>query len=59
MKILVTGANGYIGQGLVKQLLDDGNQVIASDFKLDIVDKRAELKAADLFSLVSRFPPVK
>ena len=55
MKILVTGANGYIGQGLVKQLLDDGNQVIASDFKLDIVDKRAELKEADLFSLEDPF----
>ena len=24
MKILVTGANGYLGQGIVKQLLDMG-----------------------------------
>ena len=24
MKILVTGANGYLGTGVVKQLCDDG-----------------------------------
>ena len=24
MKILVTGANGYLGQGVVKELLDAG-----------------------------------
>ena len=40
--ILVTGANGYLGQGIVKELLDSGNEVIAVDFKLDHVDKRAK-----------------
>ena len=29
MKIVVTGANGYLGTGIVKQLCDDGNKVIA------------------------------
>ena len=27
MKILVTGANGYLGKGVVKQLLDDGVEI--------------------------------
>ena len=33
MKVLVTGANGYLGSGIVKELLDDGIDVIATDFK--------------------------
>ena len=37
MKILVTGANGYLGQGVVKCLLDKGIEVIATDFKIDTV----------------------
>ena len=28
MKILVTGANGYLGTGIVDQLINDGNEVI-------------------------------
>lgn len=51
MKILVTGANGYLGQGIVKQLLDDGNIVIANDFKLNCVDNRAIKKEGDIFSI--------
>ena len=31
MKILVTGANGYLGKGVVKQLLDYGIDVVATD----------------------------
>ena len=51
MKILVTGANGYMGTGIVKALLDDGCDVVAVDFSVDKVDKRANCKAIDLFSL--------
>jgi Nucleoside-diphosphate-sugar epimerases len=51
LKILVTGANGYLGKGVVKQLLDDGMHVIATDFRDDLIDKRAEIKTADLFHL--------
>lgn len=51
MKILVTGANGYLGKGVVKRLLDDGVSVIATDFKDDLIDKRAETKNADLFNI--------
>lgn len=55
MKILVTGANGYLGKGVVKQLLDDGLNVIATDFKEDLIDKRADIKCADLFSIDDPF----
>lgn len=50
MKILVTGANGYLGQGIVKHLLDHGHHVIAADYYVEHVDERAERKACDLFS---------
>ena len=40
MKILVTGANGYLGQGVVKALLDNGHSVVAADFKTNYVDAR-------------------
>ena len=50
MKILVTGANGYIGLHIVKTLLDKGIQVIACDLNTDEVDKRAERKNIDLFT---------
>ena len=33
MKILITGANGYLGKGVVKQLLNENYNVIATDFK--------------------------
>lgn len=49
-KILVTGAGGYIGRHVVKALLDDGRQVIASDRHLDGVDDRATKISLDLFT---------
>lgn len=51
MKILVTGANGYLGQGVVRALLDNGHEVIATDFKTIYVDERADKKDCDLFSV--------
>ena len=51
MKILVTGANGYLGKGVVKQLLDDGVEVIATDFNDNFIDRRATIMKTDLFSL--------
>lgn len=51
MKILVTGANGYLGQGIVKELLDNGHNVVAADFKTTYVDDRAEKMNCDLFSV--------
>ncbi len=51
MRVLVTGANGYLGQGIVKQLLDLGYEVAAADFQTTQFDKRADSYACDLFSL--------
>ena len=42
MKILVTGANGYLGQGVVKALLDNGHSVVAADFKTNYVDAHSQ-----------------
>lgn len=51
MKILVTGANGYLGSGIVKQLLDEGYDVVATDFVTDRCDNRAIKKECDLFEI--------
>ena len=42
MKILVTGANGYLGQGIVRIILNNGHCVVATDFNTQFVDERAE-----------------
>ena len=55
MRILVTGANGYIGMGVVKHLLEQGVDVIATDIDGDNVDARAEFIEADLFTLTSAY----
>lgn len=49
MKVLVTGANGYLGQGVVRQLLDDGNTVIAASRHMNNVDERAIRLPGDIF----------
>ncbi len=49
MKILVTGANGYIGSNVVKLLLDKGHAVIACDIVTTHIDSRAEIIKYDIF----------
>lgn len=51
MKILVTGANGYLGRGIVCELLNNGHQVIATDFSTDGVDERATAMECNLFEV--------
>ncbi len=53
MRVLVTGANGYIGSKVVRQLCDLNVEVIATDFSNNHIDSRALFIQDDLFSLVN------
>ena len=58
MKILVTGADGYLGQGIVKKLLDKGATVVASVYDKSenvSLDSRAIVKRCDLFEIEKPF----
>ena len=55
MKVLVTGANGYIGKNVVKWLLDNGNDVLAVDINLEKVDERAEKLIINLFEKTDEY----
>ena len=51
LKILVTGANGYLGQGIVRSISNNGHCVVATDFNTQFVDERAERIACNLFEV--------
>ena len=49
-KVLVTGACGYIGRWVVRELLDQGYHVIAADYAKHDLDERAEFCDEPIFS---------
>ena len=49
MKVLVTGANGYIGSKVVKYLCDKNVNVIATDINNDNIDSRCVFIKANIF----------
>lgn len=51
MTVLITGGNGYLGQGIVKTLLQSHIDVIAADHSTAYVDSRAHKKDCNLFEI--------
>ncbi|KKF50429.1 NAD-dependent epimerase/dehydratase family protein [Streptococcus uberis] len=51
MKFLVTGANGFLGRGVVTALINKGHDVLATDISVDNIDIRAEKIKFDIFNL--------
>lgn len=48
-RVLITGASGYIGRHVVRELLEMGHDVVASDFAFKGVDERAEFFDGSIF----------
>ena len=50
MKVLITGASGYIGRHVVKAFLNKGHEVYASDFAFKGIDEKVNRVYDDIFS---------
>lgn len=52
MKTLVTGANGFMGHGIIRELSESGNEIIASDFTDFSYDyKNVKSMAGNIFEI--------
>ena len=51
MKVLVTGANGYIGKHVVEALLNKGCDVYAADVRFEGMDERVNKVTCYLLQL--------
>lgn len=50
MKVLITGAGGYIGRHVAKAFLNAGHDVYVSDFQYKGIDDRAKIAEEPIFS---------
>lgn len=55
MKILVTGANGYLGQGIVKAIVKTGNEVIAADLITEYIEEGVQKVECNIFDIDSPY----
>lgn len=55
MIILVTGANGYLGRGITRKLLEQGHTVIAADRKRAGLPEGAVYAPGDLFTVANPY----
>ena len=55
MRVLVTGAGGYIGRHVVKFLADNGIKVIANDISGKVIDERAEMNTSNIFEVANPY----
>jgi nucleoside-diphosphate-sugar epimerase len=51
MKVLVTGANGYLGQGICRELIKQGITVIGTDFSDEHIEKGCIIKCGNIFEI--------
>lgn len=55
MKILITGANGYLGCGVVKELSKYGCDIVAADFSTENIIDNVEKMSCNLFEIENPF----
>ncbi|MDO4804687.1 MAG: NAD(P)-dependent oxidoreductase [Lachnospiraceae bacterium] len=51
MRVLVTGANGYIGKHVIPELLDRGVEVAAADFRCDAARGLCDMVEGDILAM--------
>ncbi|MGH2325648.1 NAD-dependent epimerase/dehydratase family protein [Leuconostoc lactis] len=55
MKILVTGANGFLGRGIVDEIIKTGHTVVAAGFETDKVSSDAIRINGDMFEVANPY----